>query len=307
MISIALFNTEQEILKADPNNLGESNNHTQRMRHKNQVLEKFYAGQTDEKYVKDYYDILKKADLFMKNSTPHKIAVAGDKHGSNYGLKDIYGRRFEHLGFFDDKHKHAGKTLAEVLEMEIKERRTNDDDFELEYIFNNKPVEVGLVKALDYLEKTGNKISEPEVVGTYKSNGGIVEVIGDNVEYDELQVMNITKLSKQFDFPIKVFRDNNSVLNKIEQLTEFLHVKKIGFDSKRFEFFIPLKFKTETIEDGSIIFNELININSIFIKDAYGDLIAYRIDEYIKRIKYNDTHEVWKFRGIEMETMSNKN
>jgi hypothetical protein len=51
-ISIALFNTEQEILKADPNNLGESSKKIQRMRHRNQLLEKFYAGQSDEKYVR---------------------------------------------------------------------------------------------------------------------------------------------------------------------------------------------------------------------------------------------------------------
>ena len=48
-LGIALFNTETEILRADPIDGNERNNHTQRMRSRNQLLEKFYAGKTDEK------------------------------------------------------------------------------------------------------------------------------------------------------------------------------------------------------------------------------------------------------------------
>jgi len=322
-ISIALFNTEQEILKADPNKLGERDKHNQRMRHRNQVLEKFYAGQTDEKYVKDYYEILKKADKFMKNATPHQLAVAtnktlvfnkGDnsyKIDENYrsNKKDQFGRRYEHYGFFDEKHKHAGKTLAEAIELDFEERRTKDDNYELEYIFNNKPLEVGFVKALDYLENI-----KDEIVFSGDTNQQNIIVSGDSkiektnidVDYDKLVVKDITKLSKQFEFPIKIYREDNSILNKIEQLTEFLHIKKVNSQTKQYEFFIPLKFKTDEIENGSDIFNELININGVYIRNEYGELLGYRVDEYIKRIKYNDTHEVWKFRGIEMETVSNK-
>ena len=74
----------------------------------------------------------------MRKATPHQMAVAADKHGSNYGLKDQYGRRYEHYGFFDSKHKHAGKTLGEVFALDMEEKRTKDDDYELLYIFNNK-------------------------------------------------------------------------------------------------------------------------------------------------------------------------
>ena len=59
------------------------------------------------------------------------MAIAADKYGTSYGMKDRWGRRYEHYGFFDDKHKHVGKTLAEVLAMEFEERRTKDDDYEL--------------------------------------------------------------------------------------------------------------------------------------------------------------------------------
>lgn len=279
-ISISLYNTEVDILKADPNNLNESNKKIQRMRHRNETLEKFYAGHRDEKYVQDYYEILKKADKFIKTATPYKMAVAADKHGSNYGQKDIYGRRYEHYGFFDEKHKHVGKTLAEVLENEYMERRTNDDDYELLYIFNNKPIETGFIKVLDVLEETKK----------------------ENVDF-EYEVVDMFRKSKQFEFPIKVYRDVD-VVNKIEQLTEFLHVKKIGFEHRQLEFFIPLKFKTDEIDENSEIFFEIINIKTIFVKDEYGELIGFGVNRFMKKIIHNDTHEVWKFEGIEMEVMS---
>jgi len=277
-ISVALFNTEEEILKADPNSLDERNNHTQRMRSRNQLLEKFYAGETDQKYVKDYYEILKKADNFIKKATPHQMAIAADKYGTSYGMKDRYGRRYEHYGFFDEKHKHSGKTLGEVIANEFEERRTKDDDLEILYIFNNHPIEVGLAKVMDVVKK--------------KEDAS-----------DEYEVLDMQNKSKQFKFPITGVRDNDKAINKIEELCEFLHVKKIGFEHRQLEFFIPLHFKTNELTDDSDIFNEIINIKEIFIQDDYGQLIGFGINEYVKRIKYNNTHEVLKFTGVEMQMM----
>lgn len=277
MIGIALHNTEVEILKADPNDLDERNNHTQRMRSRNQLLEKFYAGQTDEKYVKDYYDVLKKADKFIRTATPHQMAVAADKYRTSYGMKDRWGRRYEHYGFFDDKHKNSGKTLAEVLKSEFEERRTKDDDFEILYIFNNKPIEVGLAKVMDVVEKKEGSV-------------------------DEYEVLDMQKKSKQFQFPIKIFRENQGIVNKIEELTEFLHVKKIGFEYRQLEFFVPLKFKTTEFDEESDIFKEIIDIQQVFLNDEYGQLMGFTVNKYKKRINYNDTHEVLKFEAIQMET-----
>ncbi len=93
-------------------------------------------------------------------------------------------------------------------------------------------------------------------------------------------------------------------MNKIEQFTESLHVKKIGFEHRQLEFFIPLKFKTPDIIDQSEMFNELIGINEIFIRDRYGNMVTFGVTKFLKRIIHNDTHEVWKFQGIEMEQVN---
>jgi hypothetical protein len=273
-ISLALHNTEIEVLKANPNDLQERDKRETRKLHRNPVLEKFLQGQTDEKYVKDYYELLRRADKFMRNATPRQMAVAADKYGTNYGMKDQYGRTFEHYGFFDEKHKNAGKTLAEVLEKEYKERRTTDDDLELIYIFNNKPIMAGIAKFYDAIEKSKT----------------------DNTQFEVTAV-------KSLEFPLKIERENNNVVNKIEQLTEFLHIKKIGFEYRQLEFFIPLKFHTSELPEGSEIFKEIINIKEVYMRDEYGQLHGFAILKYLKRINHKDTHEVLKFEGIEMESV----
>ena len=238
---------------------------------RSQLLQKFEQGQRDEKYVQDYYELLKKADKFMRNATPHQKAAAADRWGMNVGIKDKYGRRYDHVGFFDDKHKHAGKTIKEVLEAELLERRTNDDDYELLAIINNDPIETGLSK---------------------------VEEVVD----DELLVNDMLNKSKTLEFPIKVTRETE-VVNKIEQLAEFMHIKKIGFEHRQLEFFIPLKFKTTGVTEGSKIFTELINVGHVYVNDEYGDVAGFNVHSFEKRIIYDDTHEVWKFHGIEMQTI----
>ena len=275
-ISIALYNTEEEILKANPSDLDERKKISQRKRNNNQVLEKFYAGKEDKKYVQDYYEILKKADNFVKTATPHQMAVAGDKHGSNYGLKDQYGRRYEHYGFFDDKHKHSGKTLGEVLSLELEERRTKDDDLSILYVFNNTPIEVGLVDVFDVVRRKEDSVDEV------------------------YEVLDMKNKSKQFKFPIQVLRDNE-VVNKIEELAEFLHVKKIGFDHRQLEFFIPLKYRTNELLEDSKVFLEIINVKNVYVRDDYGSMIGFVINKFSKRIIHNDVYEVLKFDGLEMK------
>jgi len=272
-IGIGLYYTESEILKADPNNIDEKDKRIQRKLHRNPVIEKFYAGQRDEQYAQDYYETLKKADRFMKKSTQHKMAVAADKHGTNYGLKDQYGRRYEHYGFFDDKHKHSGKTMGEVLELEFEERRTKDDDYELLYIYDNKPIEVSLNSMLNVAED------------------------GENDIFNNLQK------SKKFKFPISITRKNKETINKIEELSEFLHVKKIGFEYRLLEFFIPLKFKTNEIPDDSDVFKEILDLGNVYIRNEYNELKGFGIMKFIKRITHNNMYDVWKFEGIEMDNV----
>ena len=233
---------------------------------RSQLLQKFEQGQRDEKYVQDYYELLKKADKFMLNATPHQKAVAADKNAMNLGRKDQHGRRLDHIGFFGEGHKHHGKTVAEVLKQEMWDRRTTDDEYEILTIFNNEPIEGGLTKITDAVDK-------------------------------EYKTVDLANKSKSFEFPMSVVRD------RIEQLTQFLHVKKIGFEHRQLEFFIPTKFKLGAIERESNIFNEIIDIKQIYFRNDYGELIGFSVIDFSKRISVED-YEVLKFHALEMEIIN---
>ena len=256
-ISIALYNTEEAIMKADPADLDEKNKMNQRMIHRNPLVEKMLQGQRDEQFVQDYYEILKKADKFLRNSSPDKIAMAADKYGMNYGQKDRWGRRYEHYGFYDPKSKNYGKTLAEAMKAEVEERKTKDDDYPLEFMFDNSPLEDGIAKV--------NEIKET----SSKSDTGF-------------EALNSYEKAKIKKFPLRVIR-KEEVPNKIEQLCHFLHVKKVTSEHRILEFFIPAKYKTFDIKEESDIFTEIININQVWLTDEYGGRYGYTVTGFRKR------------------------
>jgi hypothetical protein len=210
----------------------------------------------DENYVQHFYEILKKADKFLRTSNPSKIQRTAGKYGLNYGMKDQHGRRFEHYGFFDDKHKYHGKSLKEVRELEIKEKQLDEDNFPVVVMFQNKK-EFSMVESFDIVLKN-NGLSAPE----------------------------LDELAKMKKFPLTIVRDK-PVANRIEQLTEYLHVKHITEEIKLLEFFIPKKFRLETVSNDDPIFKELINIKQVWFKDEYGDRNSYRVTDFYKRSEYN--------------------
>ena len=258
-ISIALYSTEEEILKADANDLDEKNKNNIRMRHRNPAIEKMLQGQRDEKFVQDYYEILKKADKFLRTATPEKIAMTADKYGMNYGQKDKWGRRYEHYGFYDPKSKNYGKTMAEVMAAEVEERKTKDDDYPLEFMFDNSPIESGLAKTHEIVE------TERDFTKT------------------GFEAMNSYEKAKSRKFPLKVTRKED-VPNKIEQLCHFLHVKKLNSKHRILEFFIPAKYKTFEVDEKSDIFAEIIGVDQVWLTDEYGGRYGYTITDYRKRL-----------------------
>jgi len=279
-ISIALYNTEINILKADPADLdGSGDKITNFIMHRNPFINRLMQGQRDEKFVQDYYEVLKKADKFIRTATPLKYATTADKHSMSYGQKDKWGRRYEHMGFFDEKHKHAGKTLGEVMQLEMEERRLKDDNLPIVYMFNNTPIEEGIVKTFDKeLKETGN---------------------------DEYVGMNTYEKSKVKKFPIMINRSEENVTNKIEQLTDFLHVKRLDDTHRYFEFYIPKKYKLNSVPKDSVIFKQIITFDEIWVREKYGELVVFRVDEFKKHVDVDDHYEVLKFYGIEMQQMGN--
>ena len=83
-----------------------------------------------------------------------------------------------------------------------------------------------------------------------------------------------------------------------------MHIKKIGFEYRQLEFFVPLKFKTNELTDDSIVFKELIDINTVNIYDEYGQLNGWGVIEFMKRMTYNDTYDVFKLKTVDTKRAS---
>lgn len=277
-ILIAISNLEVQIFKSTGGKNSFGGGVITRMMYRSSILEKLAQGRHDEQYVKQFYEILRKADEFMRKSSSHKIAVSADSHVRMLDDKDKYGRRYGHYGFFDEKHKHHGKTLQEVFEIELEERRTKDDDYKLIKVIDNKPIDAGLSKITDVVKEYKNK------------EGKIIYLVDD-----------MSKKSKQFKFPIVVAREDDGCINKIEELTEYLHIKEKFLNNRRFEFFIPIKFKTTTFKNDSKVIKDILNINEFFVKNDYGGLTGYSIKNFVKRFEHNNMYEVFRFDGFEME------
>lgn len=248
-ISFALKRVDDE-LRADPIDLFKTEQRAEM---------KSMFSMFDEQYVQQFYEILKKADKFLRTANPAKIQKTAAKFGLNYGMKDHNGRRFEHYGFFDDKHKYAGKSLKEVRDLEVAERKIEDDDY---------PVIVMYVNKKEF------------------SFGESADIILKNNKNAGLYAPEIHELARMKKYPLVIVRDDISVPNRIEQLTEYLHVKQITSEHKILEFFIPKKFGVEKIGDDDPIFKQLIDIKQVHFKDEYGDRNAYRITEFYKRGEY---------------------
>ena len=276
-ISIALYRAEVETLKADPNALNEKNNQNQRVRHRNRIAEQMLQGQRDQKFVQDYYEILKKADKFMRNSTPEQMEMAANKWGMSVGKtdgefknvgrkekekpkKDKWGKRYDHFGFYDPKNKNYGKTMGEVMVEEIQQRITTDDDYSIEFMFSNKPANIGI--------------------------GNNDEVVEDNaLGFRELNIYEKAKIRK---FPMTVQRTKEECFNKIEQLTEYVHIKRLDDENKILEFFIPAKYGVFKHDEESETFKEIIDVNIVWIKDEYDNKYGYNISGYYKKTEVID-------------------
>jgi hypothetical protein len=218
----------------------------------------------DEQYVAHFYEVLKKADKFLRSANPAKIQKTAGKYGMNFGIKDKFGRRYEHYGFFDEKHKHYGKSLNEVRSSEVDERKLADeDDFPVIVMYQNK-------KDFSFNESLG-------IVLSHKSTG--------------MYAPEIHELARLKKYPLLIVRKNQEVVNRIEQLTEYLHVKQVSSEHKILEFFIPSKFGLATVPDDDPIFKELIDIQQVWFKDEYGDRNTYAITSYYKRGEYSKVLE----------------
>ena len=266
-IGSGLVKTEEEILKPkDLTDADEKNKIQIRAESRNKFARILQQGKHDENFIKEYYELLNKADDFIEKADPEKIASVVDSRSMTMGKKlkangsiakkNEAGRRYDHYGFFDPKHKHYGKTIRDVTKAQVEERKLKDDDFPIEFMIKNTPSEVGF--------------------------GTIAE-------------LPIQEQAKHFKFPINIIREGDS-LNKIEQITESLHIKRIDDIHRILEFIIPEHFKLGVYDGNSKIVKELCNIQQVWHLGKYGERHGFLVTEFYKKI-HIERYDVIKLKA----------
>lgn len=110
-----------------------------------------------------------------------------------------------------------------------------------------------------------------------------------NIIKNIIEVKNSEEVILENKQPIKITKLKSRDYNrdyKIEEYTDYLHIKKYNDNEVLLEFFIN--------ENNEIDINKLINLNNIYFTDKYGDLVEYKIIKFYKLTIYNFNH-VLKF------------
>jgi hypothetical protein len=122
-------------------------------------------------------------------------------------------------------------------------------------------------------------------------NNEIIRIVKNNIEIKNPENVIILN-EKPLKFTTIKSRDNDRVY-KIEEITDYLHIKKYKNNKVLLEFYIH---EENYIEEH---FEELLKIKNIHYTDKYGDNIEYNVIEFYKSNKYNFNH-VLKFIGKEI-------
>lgn len=113
-------------------------------------------------------------------------------------------------------------------------------------------------------------------------NFKLINIINNKIEIKNPE--EVILLNKE---PIKLTtiksKDNNRKY-KIEEYTEYLHIKKYNDTEYLLEFYINQENKIDIIK------NDLIDITNIYYTDKYGDVSEYVITNFYKESIYNFNH-----------------
>ncbi len=108
----------------------------------------------------------------------------------------------------------------------------------------------------------------------------------------------------EYKFTISI-RRNNQIINKIEEITEVVHIKEIQSQTngRIVEFFIPKKFKLKSFGDNTLIMHEMKNNGEyLSFKDKYGEFSEYKLNGFYK-ISEIDQYDVIKYNATKIENI----
>lgn len=250
--SLAMKSTEEEIMAPDPAQLQTGQKKEFQKISSSQLLESLRRGDYNAQYVNYFYEVLRRADDIVANSTPEEMRLLAEK----YGMGETTDNQFKFL-HEDHKAKYGDKSQQQIRKEQILQRVTGDDSYDIDHMVINKRT----------------------VTNMFESAQGA---------------------PRKYDFTLKVNRKFQSI-NKIEELSEYMHVKHIGENQKLLEFYVPKKFGI-TSPDNSDALNEIKTFDYVSFTDQYGKQFQYSIKKFYK-LSQNNNYDVLKFNAVHIQNI----
>lgn len=251
--SLAMKSTEEEIFAPDPAQLQTGQKKEFQKLSSSQLLESLRRGEYNAQYVNYFYEVLRRADDIVANSTPEEMKMLAERYGMGDAAKNSYNMLSE-----DFKSRYGDKDAKQVRKEQLKERVTSDDSYDIDHMVINKRT----------------------LTNVFESAQGA---------------------PRKYDFTLKVTRKYQAV-NKIEELSEYMHVKHIGDNHKLLEFYIPKKFGITHMSNLDAL-NEIKSFDYVQFSDAYGKQFQYSIKKFYKTTE-NNHYDVLKFNAVLIENIN---
>lgn len=135
--SMAMKNVEQDIRTVEDmpsHQIGLPQNQRQfRRQSPQQLLESMRQGKFNQQYVEYYYEILKRADDLVLNSTPEQMRLLAER----YGMGDQATARYNHLAK-KERIVFDGRDRNQYQREQMNSRVTSDDNFQIERMVTNR-------------------------------------------------------------------------------------------------------------------------------------------------------------------------
>jgi len=135
--SIAMKNVEQDVRSVDAVPTPQHGQRQQQQGYRRQspasLLESMRQGEYNSEYVNYFYEVLKKADDLVNNSTPEQMRLLAERYGMG-------GQALARYDLLDKKRAvtHGDKSIQQVRREEQRRRTTVDDNFAIEKMVTNR-------------------------------------------------------------------------------------------------------------------------------------------------------------------------
>jgi hypothetical protein len=132
--SLAMKNAEDDILKPDPAQL-QTGSKKEYQKPTSNLLESLRRGDYNAEYVNHFYEVLRRADEIVANSTPDEMKMLAERYGMGDAAKNSYNMISE-----DHKKRFGSKSNDQIRKEQVSQRVTSDDNYPIDHMIINKRI-----------------------------------------------------------------------------------------------------------------------------------------------------------------------